>query len=193
MISTERKGENMKKILILMLLMSFLTGCGAAIRCNIKAQGIQLRQYNKMYLVLQTVSGAISVQSTNLGAGFGVATTINPSTDVLSTVGSSIGTSHAMSGRDQAILVAQSLAFELNSLGFQMVDSAADADIVALFSIGSVRNDPIVGWIADQAFITFKNAKTNETICTFRADCRFITPTTRTIVKNLVNEIEKYY
>lgn len=183
----------MKKILILMFLMSFLTGCGAAIRCNIKAQGTQLRQYNKMYLVLQTVSGAISVQSTNLGAGFGVARTINPSTDVSSTVGSSIGTSHAMSGSDQAILVAQSLAFELNSLGFQMVDSAADADIVALFSIGSVRNDPIVGWIADQAFITFKNAKTNETIGTFRADTRFVTPTARTIVKNLVNEIEKYY
>ena len=98
-----------------------------------------------------------------------------------------------MSGSSQALLVAQNLSFELAALGFQMVDSQDKADAVALFSIGTVRYDPLAGWIADQAFLVFKDAESGTTLCTLRADTQFITPTVKRITKNLVRAARKHY
>jgi hypothetical protein len=143
--------------------------------------------------MLQTATGAVSVQSASFGAGLGIAKEINPSTVLVPSVSSSVGASHAMSGGDQSLLIAQGLAFDLESLGFEIVNESTEAEILALFSIGTVRFDPITGWIADQAFLTLKEAKTGNTLCSFRADVRFITPTVKTLVRQLVQAVERNY
>ena len=159
----------MRNLVTCVALLSLLCGCGVSVRGT---GGVSLRQYPKLYFVLSTATGAVSVNSA---------------------AGSSISVSHAMSGSSQAMLVAQDLSFELAALGFQMVDSQDKADAVALFSIGSVRYDPLVGWIADQAFLVFKDAESGATISAFRADTQFITPTVKGITDSLVRAVRKHY
>ncbi|MCK4629272.1 MAG: hypothetical protein KAT56_09730 [Sedimentisphaerales bacterium] len=182
----------MKKSLILLLILPFLTGCGTTIRRNIPTSGVSLHKYSKLHLMLATAAGAISVNNADLSTATGNAS-FHPGVATASGFGSSVGTSHAMSGSSQALLVAQDLSFELSSIGFQMVDSKEDADAVVLFSIGTVRFDPLVGWIADQAFLVFKNPKSGMSLCSFKANTQFITPTVTTIVKSLVREVRHHY
>ncbi|HCO94686.1 MAG TPA: hypothetical protein DIU00_12175 [Phycisphaerales bacterium] len=98
-----------------------------------------------------------------------------------------------MSGQDQVIMAAQDIAFSLRQIGFDTVDRTQDADMVVLFSIGTVRYDPLAGWIADRAFIEFKDTKTGSVVCSIKANVQFITPTINTLVKKLVSEVKRYY
>jgi hypothetical protein len=181
-----------KKSLILLLFLSLLTGCGATIRKNIPASGVSLRNYSKLHLILATATGAVSVNNTDIDTSTGN-TSFHQGGATTSGFGSSIGTSHAMSGSSQALIIAQDLSFELTSVGFQMMDSKEDVDAVALFSIGAVRFDPFAGWIADQAFLVFKDPKSGMLICSFKANAQFITPTVNTIMKSLVREVRRHY
>jgi len=108
-------------------------------------------------------------------------------------VGSSLSVTHAMSGNDQVIMAAQDIAFALNEMGFDTVEKAEDADMVALFSIGTVRYDPLAGWIADRAFLQFKDQRSGSTVLSIKADGQIITPTVGTIVENLIAEVRRYY
>jgi len=182
----------MKKTIAVLFLLPLLCGCGTTVRVNLPMGGQALRQYPKIYLMMATASGAVSVNSADLGSATATAS-IHPGGVNASVIGSSIGASHAMSGEAQARLVAQDLAFELASLGFELVDKKEQADAIALFSIGTVRYDPITGWIADQAFLVFKDAKTGSTISSFKAEPRFITPTTKSIVRNIMRAVARQY
>lgn len=88
------------------------------------------------------------------------------------------------SGEAQAAQALESLKFELLALGFQMTDTPAEADALADFSIGQIRYDPLVGWIADQAVLTFKDPS-GKVLAGFRAQSRGITPTVNNIVTKL--------
>ena len=90
-------------------------------------------------------------------------------------------------------MAAQEIALSLQEIGFDLADKPEDADTLLLFSIGTVRYDPLVDWIADRAFLQFKDRKTGSTICSIRADGQAITPTLRTLVDNLVAEVKRFY
>ena len=67
------------------------------------------------------------------------------------------------------MVYAQSLAFELNKMGFNIVDDASSADLLGVFAISGIRHDPLVGLITEEAFLEFKDRHTNQLVCTLRA------------------------
>ena len=180
----------MRKILYFLLLLIF-TGCGATIHSQLLKKDIRLGDYKKVHLMIATSGGATSITGTGMGGGFATATA-TPSGSTVGGVGSSLSVSHAMSGNDQIIMTAQDVAFALRDMGFDTVDKPEDADVIALFSIGTVRYDPLSGWIANRAFLQFKETKTESIIVSIKADGQLITPTVGTLVGNIVSEVRKY-
>ena len=150
----------------------FLLGCGSASKIT-SSQSPSNLIGKKIHLQILTSSGATSV---SIGA--------------MSLSSSVIAGGHSMSVDWQAEIAAQNLAFELRSLGLNLTNSPEDSDVIANFSIGTIRYDPITGWIADQAFLEFNDITGNH-ILTVRAKARFVTPTVDNIVKNLVNELSR--
>ena len=167
-----------------------LAGCGATIKSYTLSGRSSLRPPSKVCVILSTVSGAISVETANVGSAFGSAT-VQPNTVLGGAVTSGIDAEHVMSGSSQALLAAQDVAFELGAMGFAVVPKKEQADIIALFSIGAVRFDPIAGWIADQAFLEFRDAHTDQIIASYRANSRFVTPTVKAIMKSLMKQVRQ--
>ena len=180
----------MRKIICFLSLVIF-TGCGATIHSQLVKKDGRLRDYKKVHLIIETAGGGISVTDAGMGTVFATANA-TPHAAKVSGVGSAISVSHTMSGNDQIIMAAQDVAFALRDMGFDTVDKTDEADIIALFSIGTVRYDPLAGWIADRAFLQFKECKTGSVIVSIKADSQFITPTVGTLVGNIVSEVRKY-
>ena len=179
-----------RKLLCITILFSFI-GCTAAISQNIRSKNIALRDFKKLNLSLKTVSGAISVTGTGVGTGAGGVVPIKNSV-VAAGITSSIESKQRESGAEQAVFALQDLAFGLESLGFVLVENKDDADIIAIFSIGSIQRDPFAGWIADQAFLTFKD-RTGKRLCAFKADTRLVIPTVSDIVRKFISAVERQY
>lgn len=175
----------------LILLCCLLSGCGASIK-TIKPTAIHLSDYNNAILLLETQSGAISLSQASL-SGLTGAGKINNSSAVVGGVESNMSLTHAMPAQEQVILAAKTLSFELTSIGFNMVDTLENANMIILFSIGTVRFDPVAGWIADQAFLQFKEKNSGRLLCSLKAETRFITPTVKTIINRLVGQAKKIY
>jgi hypothetical protein len=173
------------------MLLLTLTGCGATIHSQLVKKDSRLSDYKKVHLMIATAGGSISVTDTGMGSGFATANQ-TPSGTSVGGVGSALSVSHAMSGNDQIIMAAQDVAFALRDLGFETVDKPEEADAIALFSIGTVRYDPLAGWIADRAFLQFKESKTGTMVVSIKADGQLITPTIGTLVDNIVSEVRKY-
>ncbi len=91
-----------------------------------------------------------------------------------------------MKGEGQAAQALNSLQFEMAALGFQLVGTLGEAQLVGEFSVGQIRFDPLAGWVADQAMLVLKEPAGN-TVALFRAKSSGITPT----VNNLVSQIAK--
>lgn len=180
----------MRKVLYFLLLLT-ISGCGATIHSQLVKKDTRLGDYKKVYLLIATAGSGISVTGAGIGSGFATATA-TPSGASVGGGGSALSVNHAMSGNDQIIMAAQDVAFRLRDMGFETVDKPEDADIIALFSIGTVRYDPLAGWIADRAFLQFKEAKTGSIIFSIKADSQLITPTVRTLVDNIMSEVRKY-
>ena len=102
---------------------------------------------------------------------------------------SAIRSAQVSSGEGQAIIAAQTLAFELLNLGFRTTDLIEEADIYVDFSIGTVRLDPLAGWIADQAILTFREPDTGTVLASYQATSRSITATVNNLVSNLVERL----
>ena len=158
------------KIFTLMLILILLSGCGSASRIT-TSQNPTTINGKKINLQLITLSGTISI-----------------TTGVMSSNSNIITYDIASSGEKQAFIAAQNLAFELRTLGFNLTNSQEDSEVVAKFSIGTIRYDLIAGWIADQAFLEFYDSS-GQHILSISAKARFITPTVNNIVKNLVKEL----
>lgn len=176
---------------VCLLLLLTLTGCGATIHSQLVKKDSRLGDYKKIHLMIATSGGSVSVTGAGIGSGFG-STNATPSGATVGVVGSSLSVSHAMSGNDQIIMAAQDVAFALRDLGFETVDKAEEADAIALFSIGTVRYDPLVGWIADRAFLQFKENKSGTMVVSIKADGQLITPTVSTLVNNIISEVKRY-
>lgn len=180
----------MRKVFYFLLVLT-LTGCGATIHSQLVKKDSRLDDYKKIHLMVATAGGSISVTGTGMGSDFATAN-VTPSGASVSGVGSGLSVSHAMSGNDQIIMAAQDIAFALRDMGFETVDKPEDADVIALFSIGTVRYDPLAGWIADRAFLQFQESKTRSSLVSIKADGQLITPTVGTLVRNIISEISKY-
>lgn len=153
-----------------MTLMILLSGCGSASKIT-TSQNPKTLIGKKINLQLITSSGAISISAGAMGSSLSV-----------------IAGGSAMSGEKQAEIIAQDLAFELRALGLNLTNSQEDSEVIAKFSIGTIRYDPLAGWIADQAFLEFYDSS-GQHILTVRVKAKFVTPTVENIVKNLVKEL----
>jgi hypothetical protein len=102
-------------------------------------------------------------------------------------------TMKASSENDQVYLAMEDLKFKLSKMGFSIVENKDIADAIVEFQIGTIRNDPLVGWIADEVYVKFIENKTQSTIVVFKASIRFITPTVKNLISNLESAIQKKY
>ena len=162
-----------RSILIpLILAAMLLCSCGSSVQ-HVKARpDVRLRDYNKLIAYLTSASGSVSASTATLGK---------------------IGSAQISSGASQGVRALESLQFELMAIGFNFVSSENEANAIVEFTIGDIRYDPLAGWIADQALVKFKNAKTGEVLAFFRANSQFITPTVDNIVGNLADAIRDSY
>lgn len=147
-------------------------GCSATVRSVVTQPGVRLRQYNLVQLVLLTASGNVGVTAGAVGG---------------------IVAGSVSDGDAQAIRALESLRFELLAVGFQFVDQPQSAQGVIEFSIGSIRYDPLAGWIADQALATVKDAWTGAIVAMFRADGRMVTPTVNSLVSSISKALRGAY
>lgn len=164
--------KNTAKFTLLILI--FLSGCSP----RVQQAGSRERLRNYETLVVR-----------NVGSNQGV----SGSGGYLGSTSNSVSTANALSPADAAQQAAISFAFELEFIGFKITDDPAQADAVVEFSIGTVRYDALVGWIADQAVARFANAQTGESIAAYRARTRFVTPTTDNLVNELAEAVRENY
>jgi len=158
-----------------------LSSCSTTVERTLVTPDFHLNISKTIFARLATSTGAISVNTANLA-------NINKSGSGAVLAGAS--STQLLPGEKQAILAFESLQFELMAMGFTLVDKEDKADYLVDFSIGSVRNDPISGWIADQAFVKFLSATDNKLLAFYRARLQFITPTINNIIKNLASSIK---
>lgn len=85
-----------------------------------------------------------------------------------------------------------SLKFEMAAIGFQMAARPMEAQLVGEFSIGQIRRDPLVGWIADQAMLILRDSAGN-TVDMFRAKSSGITPTVNSLVSQIAKAVSENY
>lgn len=147
------------------------SGCAATVQSVITDPNVQLRQYRRATLALIDATGSTSVSGAAVGG---------------------IATGQLMKGVDQAAQALNSLRFEMAAIGFQMVGSSSEAQIIGEFSIGQIRYDPLVGWIADQAMLILKDPSGN-TLALFRAKSRGITPTVNSLVSQIAKAVRQSY
>lgn len=159
------------KTLFVILISTLLLGCGTTAKIT-SSQPTSVLNGKKIHLQLPTSSGAMSISGAAMNSESSV-----------------VAGGSAMSGEDQAEIAAQNLVFELRSLGLRLTNTVDDSDVLANFSIGTIRYDPITGWIADQAFLEFID-KNGDHILTVRAKTKFVTPTVDNMIKKLIKELE---
>ena len=149
-----------------------LLSCTASVQRTKLFPSLKLRSYNNIIINLLNASGDISANTVNIGR---------------------INSAQMMDGEKQAVLALESMQFELMAIGFKFVLEENKADAIVEFSIGSIRYDPLADWIADQAFVKFKDVKTGQILAFYRAKVQFVTPTVNNIIKKLASEIRKDY
>jgi len=93
--------------------------------------------------------------------------------------------------QQQAVQALEMMQFELLSIGLNIVDKNNHADAKFEFSIGNIRYDPLVGYIADRAIIRIIDNK-NQIIAIFKAETEFITPSIKNLIDTLGEELKKH-
>jgi len=94
---------------------------------------------------------------------------------------------------DQTLLAKEDLKFRLATMGFSITNDRESADVIGELQIGTVRFDPLVGWIADCVFFNLTDVRTMKLINSFRVQGRFITPTVKNLISNLSKSIGDFY
>lgn len=152
----------------------FTHGCTAHIISHVPNPKVHLsQQYRKIAIILNG-AGTQSINNTSLFENKLVQTQV-------------------MDGSSQVQMAGETLAFECEKLGFCVVPATENPDLIFEFNIGSIRFDAMAGWIADQAILRLRDAKSKELVATYQAKGSIITPTVENIISNLVYEIKKNY
>lgn len=123
-----------------------LSSCAASIKRIPADPSVRLRDYNRIVVRLMDSSGNVT----------GVTTTVG---DLSST--------QVSTGEQQALRALESLEFALMEIGFDLTADGSQAQAVVDFSIGSIRYDALAGWIADQAFLKFRDANSGKVLVYF--------------------------
>lgn len=93
------------------------------------------------------------------------------------------------------LLVFRCIAIEATALPrpiqFHVVSPNENPDLIFEFNIGSIRFDPIGGWIADQAILRIRDAKSQETVCIYQAKTIFITPSVDNLIYKIIKKLKK--
>ncbi|HLA33014.1 MAG TPA: hypothetical protein VJ047_18490 [Pseudomonas sp.] len=161
-----------------------LGGCAASVKSQ-AVRGVELRKYNKVFVTtLTTGSGSQTVTKAGLGAGGVVGSAL---------LAGGLAVNHVMTGTDQVIMAGQDVEYALRDIGFETVSSAEQADAVAVFSIATVRKDPIAGWIADRAMLQFRDVKTGSVLYTAKSESSWVTLQIDNLIGGLKKEIQKAY
>lgn len=161
---------NKATIYTLASLLIIISGCGSATKIT-TSQSPGIINGKKIHLQLLTSSGVFSISQGDMSSRSSAITSDSDNRE-----------------EKHALLVAHNLAFELRLLGLNLTNSPEDSEVIANFSIGTIRYDPLAGWIADQAFLEFQDSS-GQHILTVRAKAKLVTPTVENIVKNLVKEL----
>jgi hypothetical protein len=139
--------KNLATLHVLLVACLTLSSCGSSVQ-HVKARpDVTLRKYNNIIAYLVSSTGSISVSTASLGK---------------------IAGGQMSSGAQQGTRALESLQFELMAIGFNFVPAENQADAIVEFTIGDIRNDPLAGWIADQALVKFKDAKSGQVLAFFR-------------------------
>jgi hypothetical protein len=162
------------KITLLILFCS--TACAPKIDTYIDKQSFNLTNYNNIAITTKSFSTSTNITSSHSKEG----QTATANTNIVNN-----------NNNEPANTSLELLTFELRKLGFNIVQENEAPDVIIEFTIGNVRYDPLVGWIADQAIISFLDGKTRKLKAQFKAGVSFITPTTESLVSKLIDEIKK--
>jgi hypothetical protein len=149
-----------------------LQGCGARVTSYAPNPEMYLSHHYKKIAIIANGANVQSITTSNLFEG-------------------QLSQTQIMDGGSQVQMAAESIGFECEKLGFHVVSINDCPDLLLEFSIGSIRFDSLAGWIADQAIVRLRDAKSKQIVAQFQAKSRFITPTVENIISNLVTEIKK--
>ncbi len=147
-------------------------GCGASVQSVVPSPETRLRDYAPMFVALLTASGGLALSGGQLGA----------------LVGGTLS-----DGEREAVRALESFKFELMAGGVTVIADSTKAGSIVEFSIGSIRYDPLAGWIADQALAKVRRVGTGEVIAFYRANAQAITPTVNKLVGSLAQAMLANY
>lgn len=173
-------------------LLLICVACGATSQGFKHSGAPRLRDIPRLHMVVRTSASATSIVS---NSSVSADASVRGDGGNAFATGNAVGDGNVRVSRDdaQAELAGRDLAFELGTIGFQLVDRAESADVVAYLSVGRIRYDPITGWIADEGYLEVVNAASGVTLYGVRARPRFVTPTVETIVAELAHGVRKYW
>ena len=146
------------KYLFCFLAFSLLISCGSSVKL-VSSQPPKTLLNKKIYMQLETSSGAISIS--DIGMSYG---TISLSDKRMDYNQSNIANTSAMKGEKHVLISAKNMAFELRLLGLNLVTRKDQAEIIANLSIGTVRYDIFTGWIASIGGDIYMKEPESETI-----------------------------
>ncbi len=144
---------------------------------SVKQRVAGLSSCPKLHLVTETATGTYSVDADTLKVVSGAAGEAQPVKD-------------ASAAEVQALWALEDIAFELREIGFTLVPRQEDADVIARFSIDSVRWD-LTDWVADQAYLELRETQTATIIAVYRARTGFMAPTVGDMVVKLCEAVRR--
>jgi hypothetical protein len=105
-------------------------------------------------------------------------------------VNSNFGLAAASSYDGSSVLpqIQQELQMALEVHGFRFVRTPDQAEVLLAFSIGTVRYDPIIGWVADQASLVISDRETGDRLEMYQVKSVGITATTTKLIRKLSRE-----
>lgn len=165
--------ERVKAALIISLT-PFLMGmaCGARVKSVTTSPDLRLRDYPNVYVSLTSAGSGLSITSASLGE---------------------LQSAQLMDAEEQAVQALTEFQFNLMEVGFSIVESRDQADAVFDLSIGTIRYDPIGGWIADKGIVAVRESNTGRTLGMYSTEGRLITATVGKLISSLADAIEEDY
>jgi hypothetical protein len=89
----------------------------------------------------------------------------------------------------QVAAAANRLAASLAAQGFELVDRGNNPAAVASLEIDSVRFDPLAGWIADRASLSFRALPAGTEVARYEASGTLLTPTLDRLIDRIVDGV----
>ena len=166
-----------------------LISCGTTIK-KFKKKNFSINKKQKYIVVIDLGGAATTTSGAKVGNFSGNVSSFNSAQEFSAKLGT-IGVTHKMSGETHVLIAAKDIEAEMRTMGIDVTNNPKESEVVALFSIGTVRYDPLAGWIADRSSLELRSKKNNETLLLLRSINQLITPTISTHVDNIVYELKK--